>query len=135
MSLLRARVKPAELPEGKVERLLAQLDDNRFAVRKKAAAELEALGPVAEQALQAALDGKPGPDLRRRLEELIGRIREQPVRGESLRGWRAVEVLEAVDTPEARAVLEKLARGAAAAPLTEEAKAAVRRLEGRAVAR
>lgn len=44
---------------------------------------------------------------------------------------RAVEVLEQIDTPEARRLLAELAQGAAAARLTQEAKAALERLEKR----
>jgi uncharacterized protein YjiS (DUF1127 family) len=46
----------------------------------------------------------------------------------------AVQVLEAVGTPEARSVLESLARGVANARLTREARAALERLTKRAAA-
>jgi hypothetical protein len=45
-----------------------------------------------------------------------------------LRAWRAVVVLEQINTPEARQLLEVLSRGAAEARLTREAGAALRRL-------
>jgi hypothetical protein len=47
---------------------------------------------------------------------------------EDLRHIRAVEVLEGLGTPEARNLLEELAKGAADATLTREAKASLRRL-------
>jgi hypothetical protein len=52
--------------------------------------------------------------------------------GERLQQLRAVEVLEQIDTPEALRVLESLARGAAAARLTEDAKVALQYLAKRA---
>ena len=49
--------------------------------------------------------------------------------GEALRRPRALEVLERLDTPEARRFLSDLANGAPVAPLTREAAAAVARLQ------
>ena len=48
--------------------------------------------------------------------------------GERLRQSRALEVAEAMGTPEARSLLEELAKGPAEAWLTREAKAALARL-------
>ena len=48
---------------------------------------------------------------------------------ERLRALRAVMVLEQIGTPEARQLLEKLSKGAEGALLTEDAKAAVRRMK------
>ena len=50
---------------------------------------------------------------------------------ERLREWRALEVLEQIGTPEARAVLKALAEGAPAARLTQGAKVALERLAKR----
>ena len=50
--------------------------------------------------------------------------------GETVRAWRAVEVLERAGTPEARSVLAALAEGAPAARLTREARAGLKRLAG-----
>ena len=48
---------------------------------------------------------------------------------ERLRIQRAVMVLEQIGTPEARQLLEKLSKGAEGALLTEEARAALKRLK------
>jgi hypothetical protein len=50
---------------------------------------------------------------------------------ESARALRCVEALEHIGSEGARQALEGLARGAPGAPLTLEAKAALRRLGGR----
>ena len=47
---------------------------------------------------------------------------------ERLRQARALEVLEAMGTPEARTLLDELAKGAADAWLTRDAKTALERL-------
>jgi NifU-like protein involved in Fe-S cluster formation len=49
--------------------------------------------------------------------------------GESLRGVRALEVLEQIGTPEARAALKSLTADAAGDYLTQEAHAALERLD------
>jgi hypothetical protein len=53
------------------------------------------------------------------------------VSADELRDVRAVEALEHAGMPEARRLLETLARGAAEARLTQEARASLRRLERR----
>jgi hypothetical protein len=64
------------------------------------------------------------------VENLLARLEAAPS-GEWLRALRAIELLEYFATPEARASLEGLAEGAPEARLTQEAKAALERLERR----
>jgi type IV secretory pathway VirB4 component len=74
------------------------------------------------------LVGDPSPELRRRLETLLSKLQGPITSTETLRSLRAIEVLEHIATPEARELLQKLARGAPEARLTREAKTAVERL-------
>ena len=55
-------------------------------------------------------------------------MQEAALSGERLRPLRALEVLERIGTPEARQVVEGLARAAAGTPLRQEAKAVLERL-------
>jgi WD40 repeat protein len=121
----------AEVSEEDFARLVAGLDDRRFAVREKAAVALRRLNRRAEPALRRALAGKPSLELRRRAEEVLGQLRTFPLRldADKLRDTRAVAVLERVGTPKARRLLRELAGGARGAWLTEEAHAALRRLD------
>jgi WD40 repeat protein len=114
---------------GRVRGLVRDLDSDRFAVRERAGRELERLGEVAEGPMRQALeDPKVSLEARRRLELLLERL-VGPVRDpEMLRALRALQVLECIGTAEAKRHLEALANGAAAARLTREAKAALRRL-------
>jgi hypothetical protein len=77
----------------------------------------------------SGLEGKPGLEVRRRIERLLLPLLEPGLSTERLRQRRAVAVLEQVGSPEAVKVLRRLAKGAPGAALTREAKAALRRLE------
>jgi len=132
-ALLREKLTRATLPEPRrLRQLVAELDNDDFAVREKAARALEDLGDLAEPALKGALAGKPGAELRKWADELLEKLHDGRLTSAAvLRGVRGVEVLEAVATPEARRVLEDLATGGREARLTREAKAALERLKRR----
>jgi WD40 repeat protein len=128
LAFLKERVPLVVVPgTERVARLIADLDDDAFAVREKARAELHALGGEAEPALREALKGKPSLEQARRVERLLEELKAHPVSGETLRGLWVVEYLERQPTPEARELLRPLAKGAAGAWVTEEAKAALQR--------
>jgi Tol biopolymer transport system component len=124
LGLLRERLRPVPAADAKrLERLLADLDSDRFVTREQAAEELAKLRDTAEPALRRALKGSPSPEVRRRVEDLLAKLEQA-----HLESARAIEVLEHLATPEARRVLQTLAEGAAGASLTEEAKASLERL-------
>jgi RNA polymerase sigma factor (sigma-70 family) len=112
----------------RLKRLVTDLDHEQFNVRERAARELEKLGERAEPALRKALAGKPSLEARRRLERLLNRLEGDTPPAETVRQIRAVEVLESIGGLEARRVLSKLAAGPPEWRLTQEARAAVRRL-------
>jgi sugar lactone lactonase YvrE len=122
----RLRPSAGAGPE-RVARLVADLSSERFRERERAFRELEALGGAAEGALRRLLAGPPSLEAARRAEALLGKldVRHSPGRRRRL---RAVEVLEHIGTPAARRVLQGLARGAAGARLTREARASLERL-------
>jgi hypothetical protein len=128
-SMLQERVKPIQsIKAGQIVQWIADLDSPRFAVRKQATLELEKYGEQALPALQKALEAKPGPEKRQRLERLAENVVAGQLPPDTLRGLRAVEVLEFLGTAAARQPLEKLAKGAPEARLTREARAALGRL-------
>ncbi len=130
---LLARSLPPVRPEemARVASLIADLDHEEFTRREKAAKELATIGEPAAPALRKALAGKPSPEVRRRVEALLEKLSAGPLSPDGLRTVRALQVLETIGTPAARRSLEHLAGGAADAPLTLDAKAALRRLERR----
>jgi hypothetical protein len=132
VALLRERVKPdARKPLGarEVERLIAELEGDSFAVREQARRALEEAGRSVRPALLKALEAKPGAEKKRRLRQLLeGMPADTGPVPALVRPLRAVELLERLGTPEARRLLEALARGQPGARLTAEARAALRRL-------
>ena len=132
IAFLRKHLWPVPaVDEKRVARLIADLDSDDFATRQKASVELEKLGELALPAYRRALDGKPSLEPRRRLEDLQTKanVAWWDVSSERLRSLRAIEALELAGTEEARDVLKTLAAGAEGARLTEEAKAALNRLQ------
>jgi hypothetical protein len=123
---LGERLRPIAVADPKVvASLIADLDHNRFAVRDKAASELERLGEAASPALRQVLTKAMLVDQRERVEAVLKRA--DALNAERLRAIRAVEALEHAGTPEAKRLLEKLAAGFAEARLTREANASVER--------
>jgi WD40 repeat protein len=130
---LKDHIKPAVGVDPKrIDQLLADLDDNNFQVRQKAAEELEKLGEQAEPALEKVLKGQPSLETRKRIEALFEKIlngKEPPA--DVLQALRGVEALEEIGGPEARQVLEQIARGAGGARLTRAAQSSLQRLSQR----
>jgi hypothetical protein len=129
VTLIKARLHPAATVNPEiVQRLIADLDSDQFDARKKASTELENIGEAAAPFLRKALDGEQSLETRKHIEDLLKKTDSATPRGEALRTIRAIEVLELVGTPEAKAVLQTLANGMPEARLTREAKAALERL-------
>jgi hypothetical protein len=126
---LRSPPGPAET-KARVDRCIADLDNDAFAVREAASAELRRLGEAAEPALRAAATRTKSAEVRSRAGQLLDAIRnagDNPT-GPTLQSVRALRVLGQIDTPEARHLLAALAAGDPAARLTQEARSVARTL-------
>jgi len=113
----------------RLKQLVKDLDANEFGVRNQAAAELEKLGQLAATALRQALDEKPPLEMRRRIEQLLDKLRGP--QGEELRVWRAIGILEHIGTPDSRQLLEKLRDTSPWPRVCNEASSALTRLAKR----
>jgi WD40 repeat protein len=122
------RVAGNPLDDDTLTRLVKELDAEEFTVRRRAFEALAMEGRSAEPHLRKVLQGKPTPEVRRRVRELLARLGRPAVSGEQLRGLRALEVLEWIGTAEAHKLVEELSRGRANAPLTREAIATLGRM-------
>jgi hypothetical protein len=129
-ALLRARIAPVKRAAGEaqVRRLVARLDSEEFSEREAASRELAELGEQVELSLARALKETRSAEVRRRVKELLAKLKAAPG-AEELRLTRAVHALELCGTAEAKEVLRAWAGGAAGARLTLDAAAAMKRLE------
>src|SRR5262249_42995991 len=128
VALFRERLRTAVAADpDRLSRLWVDLDSDEFAVREKAARELEQLGELARVAMQKTLLQPPSLNVKQRLQQLLEKLNGPDLAPEVLLGVRAVEVLERLQTPESRALLAKLAEGAEGVRLTEEARSATTR--------
>jgi RNA polymerase sigma factor (sigma-70 family) len=134
---LAQRLRPmASVDDKLVSQLIADLDNDQFSVREKAANDLEKLGDAALSACRKALAGRPSEEARRQLRALVDKrnLKRNSPPPEMLRTLRALEALERIGTPEARQVLETVANGVAGAWPTQDAKASLARLPRRQAA-
>jgi hypothetical protein len=76
------------------------------------------------------LKGDLPAEARRRLEQITESLHDN-IEPNTLRTIRAIMVLEKIGSPEARRVLEALAHGAPEVRETEDAKAALKRIDAR----
>jgi dipeptidyl aminopeptidase/acylaminoacyl peptidase len=129
---LHAAAPPPQPPMRAIERCLAELDSDGFATREKATDELKKCGVPAAPALRGVLTSKPSLEVRRRIQAILEDIESARI-SQLLQQVRAVEVLEHIGTPEARALLEDIAKGIPEARLTQEGKASLTRLKKRPV--
>lgn len=127
VNLLEKHLRPAKDEDVQpIRKLVAELDHDEFEVRQAASKALATMGAEADVALHQTLAGKPSAEVRRRAEDLLHQL-NWTFTAESVRGMRAVRVLELIGTEDARKLLEKLASGSKLAVLTHDAQAALDR--------
>jgi WD40 repeat protein len=125
MPFLTAQLGPVTIRG--VEKLIGQLDDEDFDVRERATRDLIALGRSAEPGLRKAIRNPASAEAKRRLESILERLDKY----NPMQGLRALEILEGIGTPEARQLVEEMARGAPEELVTIEAKAQLLRMKNK----
>lgn len=134
VAFLKENLHPvAKLDDELIQKLLVDLEADRFAVRDAATKQLEKIGAPALPAIEKALQAKPNADLGERLEKLRATFNQtdpdETTWRQDLRPLRALEALERIGSAEARAVVKTLATGADGAKPTRAAREALERLK------
>ncbi len=125
--LMRTRLLGNPADAQAVATWLANLDDDRYEVREKASAELARLGKTVEAELRETARTTKSAEVRRRTKALLAKLGGDRIT-QDLGAQRVVAVLELAATPEAKTLLEELAKTAASEQLRRHAKAALERL-------
>jgi WD40 repeat protein len=135
MPMLQERLRRVADVEARAIPLIADLQSDNFKVRQQATQELEKLGPGAELTLRLALEGKPSPEVSKRIQTLLDKIKSKAEDSTGLfnsqNALLALEMLEEIGSPQARKVLQELAKGRPEGRLAREAAAALKRLQKR----
>jgi hypothetical protein len=112
----------------RIARLLAELDGDQFEARDQAQISLGAMGRQILSFAKQELQENPSLEKRRRLEALCNSLLDGPYNADELRALRAIELLEKLATPPARALLTDWSLGDVDAVQTTEVAAALARL-------
>jgi WD40 repeat protein len=127
-ALIEKRLLPVgRVSDAEIQKLISDLDDEEFEVRRKAQQRLREVSEVARGALTLILEGKPSEEVRKSIKSILDSTAAPP-RGERIRAIRGVEFLETLGTSEARKILKACSEGEPKALLTREAKVALERL-------
>jgi hypothetical protein len=125
--LLKEKLRSGEIPDRKkILKLIDDLDDETFAVREDATRALEKSLPGTAALLREALRTTESLEVKVRLQRLLEPL-EDELSNDRLRLRRALQALERMHTPEAKTLLETLAKNPSGLDLADEAAAALRR--------
>jgi RNA polymerase sigma factor (sigma-70 family) len=124
-------IRPIAVPAGdikQIEKLVAELDSDKFTTREKAAKELLAAGPLAIVPLQRLLEKPPSIEAAKRAETLLKKLDEPALTLDQRRVLDAIELLEQLRTAKAMALLQEIERDALVSPIRMGARQALLRL-------
>jgi outer membrane protein assembly factor BamB len=128
VAFLKAKLTPAAPPDPAVlAKWIGKLDAPAFADRQRAVKELRSLGELAVPELRRVLETTESAEVRERIEKLLSA--DAKPTPDAVRSARAVEVLEWIGTPAAKAALKAAAAGAEGSRQTREAAAALARMK------
>ncbi len=105
VAFLARHLRPAGAEAATARRLIADLDDDSFAVREKASRHLARMGWSVCRLLRQALKNSPSPEAGWRIRQLLRKLLAGERSADDLRQVRAREALWHIGTPEARRLL------------------------------
>jgi WD40 repeat protein len=128
---LQEQIRPIAVPSvdlKQLEKRLAELDADSFAVREKATAELIAAGEPAVGLLQRFLKQAPSLEARNRANIALAKLEEPALTPERLRVLEAIALLEQVRTARTIGLLKEIERDTLIPQIRTEARLALERL-------
>lgn len=132
VELLQQRLRPVPIVGAATfDRIVADLEDEKFLTRERAASELDKLGRIGVVAIRARALKAQSREAKLRLTQYLERYDSPKLTADELRSVRALEFLNHVATSEARDLIAELAKGESTADLTIRALSTKTRLERR----
>jgi len=132
VELLQQRLRPVPtIGAATFDRIVADLEDEKFLTRERAASELDKLGRIGVVAIRARALKAQSREAKLRLTQYLERYDSPKLTADELRSVRALEFLNHVATSEARDLIAELAKGESTADLTIRALSIKTRLERR----
>jgi WD40 repeat protein len=129
IALLQNRLRPIPMVGAATfDRILADLEDEKFLTRERAANELEKLARVGVAAIRARLDKAKSREAKVRLTQYLDKYDSPKMTADELRSLRALEFLEHAGTPAALSLIAELSSGEPTAEFTTRASEAKKRL-------
>jgi WD40 repeat protein len=130
LDLLRKKMRSAGPDESqKIKRWIDDLDNNNFKVRENATKELASLAELAEDALRRAPGMPLSPEARRRITQILAGLPSAAPHTSTLATLRSLELLEMINTPEARKFIDELTRDTSDPIRKREAERTLKRMK------
>jgi WD domain, G-beta repeat len=131
IAFLGKQIRAIAVPDAdikQIEKLVAELDSDKFVARENAVKELTAVGELAIVPLQRLLDNAPSVEAKQRASLILKKIGEPVLTPDRLRVLDAIDLLEQVHSAKAVSLLQEIERDALIPQIRREAQEALRRL-------
>lgn len=128
ISFLQKRFRSWPIEIKGIDRLIADLSDEEFTTREMAEFRLLWLGDAAAPALRSSAKSSV-PEITRRSQSILRSLDRCELTNEHHRELRSIAIFELAGSAESRRALQQLAAGAEKSRLTEQARAALQRLD------
>ncbi len=130
INLLRKKTRPASQDKHqKFKQWIDELDSDSYQVRENATKELTNSAELAEAALCQALARPLSPEAVGRITRVLDKLPSAAPHPTTLATLRSLELLEIINTPEARNFIEELSRGTGDAIRKREAEQTLKRVK------
>jgi hypothetical protein len=130
IEFLETRLKPETVGETEILAMVRELDSSEFRVRQGTLKKLEPLARIAKGQLREQMEASKSAEVRAGLRRVLAAAEDYCIRDpECLRCLRAIECLEVIGSSRSRRLLTRLAGGSPSSPVTQDASAALVRMD------
>jgi WD40 repeat protein len=130
IAFIRQKIRTVTRPEARrtLDKLIADLDSDKFVIRERAIKELVAFGDLAFFPLQRLVQSPPSLEAATRASLLLKKLGEPKLTPDCFRVFEAIDLLEQLGTADAIGLLKEIEREALVSPIQREAQQALERI-------